>query len=90
MKILYIHGYCSTGQSGTSDCLRKLLPDHEIISPDVPVDPLEAMAFLKQLYIDECLQIIIGTSLGGFYAHQLRNHATCVCVNPAFAFIDTY
>lgn len=83
MRILYIHGYCSTGQSGTSDCLRKLLPDCEIISPDVPVDPLEAMAFLKQLCIDECPHIIIGTSLGGFYAHQLRNYATCICVNPA-------
>lgn len=83
MRILYIHGYCSTGQSGTSDCLRKLLPEHEIISPDVPVDPLEAIAFLKQLCIDECPQIIIGTSLGGFYAHQLRNHAICICVNPA-------
>lgn len=60
MRILYIHRYCSAGQSGTSDYLRHQLPEHEIISPYVPVDPLEAMAFLKQLCIDECPQIIIG------------------------------
>lgn len=54
MRILYIHGYCSAGQDGTSGVLRKLLPKHEIISPDVPVDPLEAKVRLngKQGWID--------------------------------------
>ena len=42
MKLIYFHGFASSGASGTVQLLRKLLPEDEIIAPDIPVDPQEA------------------------------------------------
>ncbi len=49
MKIIYFHGFGSSGASGTVQNLRLLLPDDTIIAPDIPVDPLEALPFLREL-----------------------------------------
>ena len=49
MKIVYFHGFGSSGASGTVELLRKLLPDAEVVAPDIPVDPLEALLYLRQL-----------------------------------------
>ena len=32
MKIIYFHGYASSGASGTVELLRKALPDDEVLS----------------------------------------------------------
>ena len=81
-KIIYFHGFGSSGASGTVETLRRLLPDVEIIAPDIPVDPLEALPFLKDLCEKENPDIVIGTSMGGMYAHQMRGYKR-ICVNPA-------
>ena len=39
MKIIYFHGFGSSGASGTVETLRRILPEHIIIAPDIPVDP---------------------------------------------------
>ena len=49
MKLIYFHGFGSSGASGTVDLLRKIFPSGEIIAPDIPVDPEEALPMLKQL-----------------------------------------
>ena len=81
-KIIYFHGFGSSGASGTVETLRNLLPDAEIIAPDIPVDPFEALPFLKALCEDEHPDLVIGTSMGGMYAHQMRGYKR-ICVNPA-------
>ena len=48
MRIVYFHGYGSSGASGTVEALRKALPDDEILAPDIPVDPVEALPYLRQ------------------------------------------
>lgn len=48
MKIIYFHGYGSSGATGTVESLRKLLPECEIVAPDIPVDPQEALPYLKE------------------------------------------
>ena len=84
MKILYLHGYGSSGQSSTVEYLKKSLPDYyHIEAPDIPVDPAEALPFLKQLCEEERFSVIIGTSMGGMYAHQLPADFARICVNPA-------
>ena len=50
-KILYIHGFASSGASGTVSRMRLLLPQATVIAPDVPVDPVEALQMLKELLL---------------------------------------
>lgn len=83
MKIIYFHGYASSGATGTAETLRRLLPDVEILSPDIPVDPQEALPYLRNLCAEEQPDLVIGTSMGGMYAQQMFGFRK-ICVNPAF------
>lgn len=83
MKIIYFHGFASSGASGTVQNLRLILPDDEIIAPDIPVDPAEALPFLRELCASELPDFVIGTSMGGMYAQQMHGFRK-ICVNPAF------
>ena len=83
MKILYFHGFASSGATGTAESLRRMLPEVEVISPDIPVDPSEALPFLRALCEQEKPDLIIGTSMGAMYAQQMFGYKK-ICVNPAF------
>ena len=83
MKLIYFHGFSSSGASGTVQMLRKILPSAEIIAPDIPVDPEEALPMLKNLVEVEQPDLIAGTSMGGMYVQQMHGHLR-ICVNPAF------
>ena len=89
-KILYLHGFGSSGASGTVELLRKEFWDRVeparravVVAPDIPLDPLEAMPALERLAYDEMPDLVIGTSMGGFYAQQLHGF-TRICVTPSF------
>lgn len=82
-KILYIHGLSSSGSSSTVRNLQALLPDYSVLSPDLPVAPQEALDMLRHLCELEQPQLIIGTSMGGMFAQQLRGYKK-ILVNPAF------
>ena len=83
--VLYIHGFASAGSSGTATQMRSHLypKDTEVLSPDVPVSPLEAIAFLKAFVERERPDLIMGTSMGAMYAEQLRATPR-ILVNPSF------
>ena len=83
MKLIYFHGFGSSGASGTVETLRNLLPKATVIAPDIPVDPVDALPYLKQLCEQEQPDIIVGTNMGGMYAQQMRGFLR-ICVNPAF------
>ena len=83
MKIVYFHGFGSSGTSGTVLLLARLLPEVEVKAADIPVDPTEALPFLKSYCEAEKPDLIIGTSMGGMYAQQMRGFKR-ICVNPAF------
>lgn len=82
MKIIYFHGFGSSGASGTVENLRNMLPNDKVIAPDIPLDPLEALPFLRDLCKEEQVDLVIGTSMGGMYAHQMKGYYR-ICVNPA-------
>ncbi len=86
--ILFVHGFASSGRSGTARALRVLLPEAEVLAPDLPVDPHEAMALLRRLVAERRPDIILGTSMGGMYAEQLYGFDR-ILVNPAFQLADT-
>ncbi len=87
MKILYLHGFGSSGQSGTVKHIKEMLPEAEVVAPDLPIHPHEAMDLLHQVCEAENPDIIIGTSMGGMYAEQLRGYDRII-VNPALMMGD--
>lgn len=86
-KIMYVHGFGSSGQSGTVTRLREILPGAEVIAPDLPIHPAEAMTLLRGLCSDEHPDLIIGTSMGGMYAEMLIGYDR-ILLNPAFRIGD--
>lgn len=82
-KMMYVHGFASSGSSGTVMMLRRYFPDWRVIAPDLPVDPFEALEMLRGLVHQERPEIVIGTSMGGMYAQQLWGVPRIV-VNPSF------
>jgi predicted esterase YcpF (UPF0227 family) len=86
--VLYCHGFASSGQSGTVTRLRTVMPNARVIAPDLPVDPHEAIALLHQICETEKPDLIIGTSMGGMYAEQLRGFDR-ICINPALEIAET-
>ena len=87
-KIVYVHGFASSGASGTVGRMRLLLPQAAVIAPDLPVDPQAAIDLLKDLCAREQPDLIIGTSMGGMYTEQLAGFDR-ICVNPALHLADT-
>lgn len=85
MNIVYLHGLSSSGQSNTANKLRALFPDDNIIAPDLPVNPNEAMLLirdtLQKMSIDNT--IVIGSSMGAMFAHQQTSYCR-ILINPAF------
>ena len=69
MKIFYVHGIGSSGGGNTVEMIKKYFNDDIVISPDIPVDPIEAYDFIKRSAGD--CDLVIGTSLGGFYTMMI-------------------
>ena len=83
MKLVYFHGFASSGASGTVQLLRKIFPSAQVVAPDIPVDPEEALPMLQKLVQTEQPDVIVGTSMGGMYAQQMHGFLR-ICVNPSF------
>ena len=83
MKVLFIHGLASSGAYKMASSLRILLKGSEVIAPDVPIEPGEALNLLEGICRDERPDLIVGLSLGGFWAQKLRGYRK-ILVNPDF------
>lgn len=84
-KAIYLHGFASAGSTGTATTMRNLLygRDVMVLSPDIPVSPLQAQQMLSDLVQTEQPDIIVATSMGAMYAEQLRG-VPRILVNPSF------
>lgn len=89
--ILYLHGFRSSPRSFKARVVQERLTAagraHELICPQLPASPREAMELALKLverYPAEELAIV-GSSLGGFYATWLAERLGCraVLLNPA-------
>ena len=85
MKVLYIHGFASAGSTGSATQMRNhFYPKGvQVLSPDVPVEPLCAIAFLHDYVQEHKPDLIVATSMGAMYAEQLRGIRR-ILVNPSF------
>ena len=90
--IIFLHGFNSVGRGVKAQMLEDYFPDL-VHAPDYPVhDPDRAIPFL-QTFIETSLAgndtgnslLLIGSSLGGFYANWLavKYKTKCVMINPS-------
>ena len=84
---LYIHGMGSGAKSGTRSSLGHYLPHFEWLCPELPTDPQQAMAILRDYNHVFEPGLIVGTSLGGLYTVFL-DAPVKVAVNATYN-IDT-
>ncbi|MCC2638134.1 MAG: esterase [Moraxellaceae bacterium] len=88
--IIYIHGFLSSPQSLKARQVvawaRENHPELRVHVPELPVDPVPALAMLEDT-LEACMTTpgLIGSSLGGFYANILaaRHGLRAALVNPA-------
>ncbi len=85
MKVLYIHGFASAGSTGSATRMRNhFYPKGvQVLSPDVPVEPLRAIAFLHDYVQEHKPDLIVATSMGAMYAEQVHGIRR-ILVNPSF------
>ena len=80
--VVYLHGYGSNGQSSTVRQMRRMMPEFNLLAPDIPENPAEALPFLKDFCKANDAKLIIGTDMGAMYAMQMFDYYR-ICVNPA-------
>lgn len=82
---MYVHGFQSSGSSGTVVMLRNILYETgvKVIAPDVPVSPFAAVELLRGTAVREQPVLIIGTSMGAMYTELLHGFPR-ILVNPSF------
>ena len=62
--VLYVHGFASSGQSGTVRRLQEVLPEARVIAPDLPIHPHEALALLHDVCQQEKPDLCLPSSCG--------------------------
>ena len=86
-SILYLHGYDSSSQGEKPQRLRQYCSENRLLIPDLPLDPQECMKVCEDtLRTASNDTIIMGASLGGFYAYYLASkfNKDCLLINPVF------
>tara|TARA_R110002094_G_C4919313_1_gene211475 strand:- start:1208 stop:1855 length:648 start_codon:yes stop_codon:yes gene_type:complete len=97
---LYIHGFNSSAQSYKSQqlllWLKELDQADRLLLPSLPYPPEEAIAMLDQLVVENAARplVLVGSSLGGFYATWLtekygsKQSIRSILINPSIRPFD--
>lgn len=86
-KILFLHGFTSGGACEIAETLKtELAGVAEIVAPDLPLHPFEAMDMLRDLCDGTRFDLIVGSSCGSFYGQQLvrPTGVPAILVSPFF------
>lgn len=83
--VIYLHGFAGSGASGTATSMRNALYENgvQVLAPDIPVMPREAIDNLRRYLAEHQPDLIVATSMGAMYAEQLRGYPR-ILVNPSF------
>lgn len=84
--IFYFHGFASSENSWKVALLKKHLPAGTLLAPTLPVDPIEVVKLFEQAAAEKGKPgLVIGSSLGGFYAYyaSARFDIPAVLINPS-------
>ncbi len=90
-KIIHIHGFMSSGESFKARLLRRFFGDENVLSPTLPEEPFEVIKYLRQLFDNQDIAVISGSSLGGFYALYFHSiyKKPAVLINPSLKPYET-
>lgn len=73
-KILFLHGFYASGQCVPAVALREAFAGKaDVLTPDLPMHPNEALAFIHELTDSEKTDLLIGNSCGAFYAQMIAS-----------------
>lgn len=84
-RILFIYGFGGSPESTFCRLIREALPknEYEVLCPNYPQDDVEAsISFLEDFLEKEHCDLVMGTSLGGFFALCLSTSLPRVVLNP--------
>lgn len=71
-KILFLHGFTSSGSCEIALTLRDRLAGTAAVSaPDLPLHPAEALTLVRDICDYDRPDLIVGSSCGAFYAQQM-------------------
>ena len=71
-KIVFLHGFYASGQCVPAVALREAFEGYaEVLTPDLPLHPQEAVTFIRQLCDKEHPDMLVGNSCGSFYAQMI-------------------
>ena len=84
-KILYIHGFASCGKGNKSLALQGCFGADNVTALDLPPSPIDAISMIEEMLDSSHYDLLIGSSLGGFYATYLaeKYQMKAVLVNPS-------
>jgi predicted esterase YcpF (UPF0227 family) len=98
--IIYLHGFNSSGDSAKGKALQAALKNEiEVVTPTYEYDPSNVIAHLTEYILEKNTHralnkpfMIMGSSLGGFYAQYLGRQfadTKVAMINPALGPIET-
>lgn len=68
-KILFLHGFFASGACAPAQALKQYFEGKaQVLTPDLPVHPREAIAFIRQLCAQEQPDVLVANSNGSFLA----------------------
>ena len=71
-KILFLHGFYASGQCVPAVALREAFAGRaEALTPDLPMNPQDALETISELIDSEKPDLLIGNSCGAFYAQMI-------------------
>ena len=71
-KAIFLHGFYASGSCPMAIALKDALKEKvEVLTPDLPLHPKEALAFVRELCNQEHPDLLIGNSNGAFLAQML-------------------
>lgn len=86
-KILFLHGFTASGECEIARVVRaELRGVAEVVAPDLPLHPSQAMDMLRDLCVGQRFDLIVGSSCGAFYGQQLvrLTGVPAILVSPFF------
>lgn len=81
-KLLYIHGFRSSAKSNTIVTIKANYHDLDVHAFDVTHHPQESIRKIEDYVAEHGIDILAGTSLGGFYALCAQVDIPKIAVNP--------
>jgi predicted esterase YcpF (UPF0227 family) len=84
MTCLYLHGYNSSLSAEKRTILKK---HYTIVAPTINYDEDNINAVIEKAIAEQKINVIIGSSLGGYIGYYLAENFNipCLLFNPAFA-----